>query len=350
MDDVSYYQSRRVELERWLAARLPGATAVQLSPFSPATSGFSNTTLFTELAWTDGDGPHRHALVLRGRPRGQALFADYDLRLQYDVMVALHPTAVPVPTVAWYLDDPATLDVPCYFMDRVPGEVASGFRPGFHGHGLFFDASVEQRRSMWFAAVEVMADLHTLDPAQLELPPSLGPPDGPAALRRTLARIEEQLDAADADTPVLRDAVDHLRARVPAMVDTRLCWGDPRPGNIVYRDGRVVAALDWELAHFGPPEGDLAYFLLIDETIAELNGVPRLSGLPEVEETVAHYQECLGRTVENLDYQRILQALRIAAMLVLTVRLSPPQLSLPPNYLTDNFPTHRLAELLHASA
>ena len=33
-------------------------------------------------------------------------------------------------------------------------------------------------------------------------------------------------------------------------------------------------------------------------------------------------------------------------MLVLTVRLSPPQLSFPSDYLTSNIPTRRLAKLL----
>jgi hypothetical protein len=37
-------------------------------------------------------------------------------------------------------------------------------------------------------------------------------------------------------------------------------------------------------------------------------------------------------------------------MFVLTVRVSPPQLSFPSDYLTNNIPTHRLAELLRTNA
>ncbi|MEE6174922.1 phosphotransferase family protein [Mycobacterium sp. 050134] len=347
MASIDYFEDRRSELSAWIASRMPQADAVALTAFSPATSGFSNVTLFTELTWTDSAGAHRRELVLRAVPPGRALFPDDDLRLQYDVMAALHGTAVPVPQLAWYLDDLDVLGVPAYLMDRVRGEVASGYRPGFHGHGLFFDATLDRRRSMWFAAVDVMASLHRLDPLSLRLPDSMGSPaDGRDAITAILARIRTQLDSVGAEVPVLWQALDELGRTMPDDMDVVLCWGDARPGNVIYRDGEVVAALDWELAHYGAPEGDLAYFLLVDEVVAELNNVPGLSGLPDAAETIAHYQHVVGRDLRDLEYHRILQALRMAAMLVLTVQLSPPELEFPPDYLTENVPTRRLAQLL----
>ena len=326
---------------------MPSATDVALTPMQPAASGFSNVTLFTDLTWVDSAGRHRRELVLRAVPVGQKLFPDDDLRLQYDVMTALRDTPIPVPQLAWYLEDDGVLGVPAYFMDRIHGEVASGYRPGFHGHGLFFDAPSERRRQMWFAAVDVMADLHQLDLQSLSLPASMGTPaNGREALTAVLARIKTQLDCLDADVPVLWQALDRLRVTMPADMDVVLCWGDARPGNTIYRDGKVAAALDWELAHCGAPEGDLAYFLLVDEVVAELNGVPRLPGLPDAAETIAHYEQAVGRELQNLDYHRILQSLRMATMLVMTVLLSPAELEFPPNYLTENVPTRRLAQLM----
>jgi aminoglycoside phosphotransferase (APT) family kinase protein len=344
---IPFFDDRRSELEAWIAAKMPQADAVSLTPFSPATSGFSNVTLFTDLTWCDASGRHRRELVLRAAPPGRTLFPDDDLRLQYDVMAALRGTTVPVPQLAWYLDDSDVLGVPGYLMDRVRGEVASGYRPGFHGHGLFFDAPIDRRRSMWFAAVDVMAALHRLDPRCLRLPDSLGSPaSGREALAAVLARIKSQLESVDADLPVLWRALGLLERTMPEDIDVVLCWGDPRPGNIIYRDGTVAAALDWELAHFGAPEGDLAYFLLVDEVVAELNDVPRLPGLPDAAETIEHYQRAGGEGLLDLEYHRILQALRMAAMLVLTVQLSPPELEFPPNYLTENVPTRLLAQLM----
>ncbi|WP_328354855.1 phosphotransferase family protein [Mycobacterium sp. NBC_00419] len=326
---------------------MPQADSVTLTPFSPASSGFSNVTLFTDLTWSDATGPHRREMVLRAVPPDQTLFPDDDLHLQYDVMAALAETAIPVPRLAWFLEETDTLGVPAFLMNRVRGEVASGYRPGFHGHGLFFEATVERRRQMWFAAVDVMADLHRLDPSSLTLPTSMGSPgNGQEAIAALLARIESQLRSIDAEVPVLWQALDQLRTTMPDNLDVVLCWGDARPGNIIYRDGQVAAALDWELAHYGAPEGDLAYFLLVDEVVAELNNVPRLPGLPDAAETVAHYQRAVGRGIRNYEYHRILQALRMATMLVMTVLLSPPELDFPPNYLTENVPTRRLAQLM----
>jgi aminoglycoside phosphotransferase (APT) family kinase protein len=351
MSDTTYFERRRGQLERWIAGVMSNATSVALSPFTAAASGFSNVTLFTELAWSGADGSHRTELVLRAQPPGGGLFPDYDLRLQYDVMACLSATGLPVPKVAWFVDDPNVLGAPCFLMHRVHGEVASGFRPGFHGHGLFFDASIERRKAMWFAAVDVMASLHALDPRKLDLPSSLGPQStGPESLVRLLKQIEGQLDWAGADLPVLREALGVLRARIPDDLRAALCWGDPRPGNIIYRDDKVAAALDWELAHIGPPEGDLAYFLLVDEVVAELNDVPRLPGLPDANETIAYYEAASAQPVKNLEFHSILQALKMAALLVLTVRLSPPELEFPPDYLTNNVPTRQLAELLRAHA
>ncbi len=347
MSTLEYFEDRRQALADWIASKNPHADNVGLSSFTPASSGFSNVTLFTDLTWSDAGGQQRRELVLRAVPPSQTLFPDDDLHLQYDVMAALRDTPIPVPQLAWYLDRTDVLGVPAFLMDRVRGEVASGYRPGFHGHGLFFEATVERRRQMWFAAVDVMADLHRLDAASLALPASMGSPaNGREAIGAILARIETQLDSTDADVPVLWQALDRVRTTMPEDIDVVLCWGDARPGNIIYRDGQVAAALDWELAHYGAPEGDLAYFLLVDEVVAELNDVPRLSGLPDTDETIDYYQRALGRPIQNLEYHRILQALRMATMLVMTVQLSPPELEFPPNYLTENVPTRRLAHLM----
>lgn len=351
MADPSAIEARRSRLERWLAGAMPDATSISLSPFVPATSGFSNLTLFTELRWSAAAGPHVSELVLRVQPLDGGLFPDYDLRLQYDVMSGLAGSTVPVPKVAWFVEDPDVLGAPGFLMHRVHGQVASGFRPGFHGHGLFFDASPDQRRRMWLAAVDAMASLHTMDIDTLELPASLVADVSPRnAILRMLDVIEGQLDWAGDDPPVLREALHFLRSNAPTTEGKALCWGDPRPGNIIYRDGNVAAVLDWELAHVGPPEGDVAYFLLVDEVVAELNDVPRLSGLPDAAETVAHYESRTSRPVKDLEFHRIMQALRMAAMLVLTVRLGPAHLNFSPDYLVNNIPTRRLTELLRTHA
>jgi aminoglycoside phosphotransferase (APT) family kinase protein len=344
---VDELDRRRGQLETWLATCEPEISGLSLSPFRPASSGFSNITLFTELSARGPDGPIRKPLVLRAQSAGGGLFPDYDLRLQYDVMAALGATPLPVPEVSWFVDDPEVLGAPCYLMERVHGEVASGFRPGFHGHGLFFDASVGRRRTMWFEAVDAMAALHRLRLEELALPAALDRRlTAEQSVIRVLDLLETQMTRAGVEAATLYEAVGRLRDRVPPDPGVALCWGDARPGNIVYSEDRVAAVLDWELAYIGPPAGDLAYFLLVDEVVAELNDVPRLPGLPDAAATIDRYERRVGAPVTGLEFHTALQALRMAAMLALTVALSPPQLTFPPNYLTDNVAMRRLAELI----
>jgi aminoglycoside phosphotransferase (APT) family kinase protein len=357
IDPVAEFEQHRTEFADWVRNHLEDAADVRLTQFTAASSGFSNLTLFSRLAWRDREGHHDLDVVLRAAPASAALFPDYDLRLQYDVMAALAESPVPIPRVLWYSDgagrDPAVacdgpLSRPFFLMERVHGDVASGYYPGFHGHGLFFDASVEHRRGMWWGALDAMAGLHRIDPATLTLPRSLAPElTGEEAIRRVIDGVERLLDWATeiGPMPTLRRGIDWLRRELCPPTQTVLCWGDARPGNIIYRDFEVATVLDWELAYLGPPECDLAYFLLLDDVTAEINQQPRLNGLPSSAETVSHYESQLGRAAENMDYYTALQALRVAAMLVLVVKMSPGRLNYADDFLTNNFPTRRLAGL-----
>lgn len=50
-----------------------------------------------------------------------------------------------------------------------------------------------------------------------------------------------------------------LRANVPTCSRLSLVHGDLRPGNFLYRQDRVTALLDWEMAHVGDPAEDIAW-------------------------------------------------------------------------------------------
>lgn len=57
-----------------------------------------------------------------------------------------------------------------------------------------------------------------------------------------------------------REAVIEILDRLP--VKEQLCHGDPNPGNILIRDGKVVI-IDWMNASIGNPEADLAEYILM---------------------------------------------------------------------------------------
>lgn len=67
-----------------------------------------------------------------------------------------------------------------------------------------------------------------------------------------------------------------------AATDPVLVWGDSRVGNVLYRDFRPVAVLDWEMATVGPRELDVAWMIFAHMVFQELCGLADMPGLPDV--------------------------------------------------------------------
>jgi hypothetical protein len=108
--------------------------------------------------------------------------------------------------------------------------------------------------------VEILAALHTTDVDTLDVPMLVHPrtPEEHATLELDIwEQLQHERGRPD---PLVSFTLRWLRARVPSTVDrTVLVQGDTGPGNFMYRDGRIVAVVDWELAHLGDPMEDLAW-------------------------------------------------------------------------------------------
>ena len=88
-------------------------------------------------------------------------------------------------------------------------------------------------------------------------------------------------------------------------------------GNVMYADDLHVAALlDWEVASIAPPEIDVGYWLMMDDFHSDANGVARLPGTPDREQTLARYEEKAGRTLGDIGYFELLGAAQMAITLI----------------------------------
>nr|WP_232839571.1 MULTISPECIES: phosphotransferase [Nocardia] len=115
--------------------------------------------------------------------------------------------------------------------------------------------------------------------------------------------------ASDTPPPTLRRAARRLRANLYEPEHVTLCWGDARMSNILYdNEFRVNGVLDWEIAHIGDHEADLAWMLFLDRACSEHQVVERLAGTPTRADTIARYEERAGMKVRNLRYNEILAA------------------------------------------
>lgn len=305
---------QHTRLTEWIRRRLHDARDVELGPFEAASSGTSNETRLFTLRF-DRNGPQSERLVLRSTPPGRGLFPDYDLGLQAGVMRALAPTPVPVPVVRWYEPDADILGSPFLIMDHVKGATPSDTPPGFHGRGLFFDATPADRAAMWWALMARMIELHALDWRSLALPRMTGMATTPrACIDQQIDLLQRWLDWSEVSPPpVLERGLAWLRDTPPPPSRLSLVWGDARPGNVLYRDGRVAALLDWEIASIGFPAFDLGYLIWSAEVLADVNGMPRLEGLPTREATIARYEAMTGEALD-FGHAEIFSLVRLTVM------------------------------------
>lgn len=146
--------------------------------------------------------------------------------------------------------------------------------------------------------IEQLAVLHRIDPAALDLPGFPAPTTVPALVERELDELDAILVARGGEPdPALTFTLDWLRRNIPAYEGpVVLVQGDTGPGNFLYADGRVLAIVDWELAHLGDPMDDIAW-LTLRATQEELPDFPALlveyearSGFAIDEARVHYYQ------------------------------------------------------------
>lgn len=310
----------RGQLEEWFAKKMPEATDITLSPLKPPGAGSSNETYFLTLNWREGQEARTLKMVMRWPPLGDFLVFPryaYDMSLQYRVLKGLSATKVPVPPVHWMEEDPSVIGVPFYIMGEVNGWVPGDF-PAYHVSGPLFEASEAERAQVWFDAVETLARIHEVDWQGVGLD-FLGPKSGKQGFIESQIAYYDEVFALNGEAmpPILAKTRDWLLKNRFTPKRLSLCWGDTRLGNMVFRDHKVVAVLDWEMACIGDPESDLAWFAHIDWTTSggrPVAPIDRLAGLPDVAATIAHYEKVSGHKVENFHYYDVLAAYRLAIL------------------------------------
>ena len=330
-------------LTPWLRERSGGD--VRAVDLSTPMAGLSNDTVFFEL----DDGASKEALVARLAPTEQFVFPDYNISMQYKLMDALAPTAVPVPEVRWLEEDVSVLGTPFYVMSAVDGEVPAEFPP-YHATGFCFEASPAERETIWWNGIEAMAEVHKVDWSAVGIDFLGSPASARSALEEQLGYWRGFFEWARTDEPqpLIAEAERWLQGSLPAAGQVGLCWGDSRLGNVMFKDLRVAAVLDWEMAFIGDPEADLAWWLFLDWHHSDGYGIPRLEGLPSREETLARYRELSGHEPCNIHYYEVFSAYRFAVIMVRVVEnIRACGLDLPVADFASNNPcTKRIADLL----
>ncbi|MCP9274611.1 phosphotransferase family protein [Mycolicibacterium arenosum] len=301
-------------ISAWLSTVMPGGVAPEITVESGIDSnGMSSETIVLTGRWQQDGEAVEQKWVARVAPTEAdvPVFDHYRLDHQFEVIRLVgEMTEVPVPLVRWIDNDGTVLGTPFFLMDHVDGIVPPDVMPYTFGDNWFADAPAEKQRELQDATVEILARLHAIPNAQQTFGfLSEIDPEGPTPLHRHFGWLKNWYDFAVPDigrSPLVERALAWLEDNFPEDVaagEPVLAWGDSRIGNVLYRDFRPVAVLDWEMATVGPRELDVAWIVFAHMVFQELAGLAGMPGLPDVmreEDVRATYERLSGVRLGDL--------------------------------------------------
>jgi aminoglycoside phosphotransferase (APT) family kinase protein len=296
-------------LHGWLEIHAPEVTAgAGLPRVRQFSGGASNLTFLL----TYGDQEY----VLRRPPRGHKATSAHDMHREVTVQQRLRPIYPLVPNVHAYCADPSIIGEEFYVMSRVRGVILRRDLPPD------MSLSPDDARALAFTVIDAQADLHSIDPADVDLA-DLG--RGPGYVARQVSGWSRRyLDARTDDVPDGQFVMQWLAAKQPRDCGQRLIHGDWRLDNLVLDlDGppRITGVLDWEMATIGDPLMDvgasLAYWITDedDDAYQLMRRQPtNLPGFPSRAEYMSRYLERTGLDIEDWRFYEVYGLFRLAVI------------------------------------
>jgi aminoglycoside phosphotransferase (APT) family kinase protein len=297
-------------LTRYLDERVHGFDASTAVDIDLLAGGRSNLT----YRLRQGD----RAWALRRPPLGHVMESAHDVAREYRVMAGLARVGFPVPRMDLLCQDTDVLGAPFVVMEYVPGRVlteldqTAGNPP-------------DRNRAVADALIDVLADLHEVDPEAAALD-TLGRPTGflERQVRRWSAQWTTTKTRESADVDRLLGWLGEGLATVPSAT-ARMVHGDFRLDNAILdldRDA-VRAVLDWEMSTLGDPLADLAVTLVywqeagdgLRERVPVGGRVTTASGFPSRAELAERYAKRRRTSLEHLDFCVALACLKLAVIM-----------------------------------
>jgi aminoglycoside phosphotransferase (APT) family kinase protein len=308
------------QIAAWVAPRLPGSSDVRVENLAyPFGAGQSHETVLFDLSWSQDGRRMTQGCVVRIKPTWHTVYPDDLFVQQHRIIQVLHADGrVKVAKPLWFEEDASLLGAPFFVMEKVRGRVAVSIPP-YAKVGWVVESTPAQRAKMWDAGIRQLATMQTV-PRD-----SMGFLEGPEGARSGLPQEWDKFMrfvrwvSAERRWAPLEAAVDRLEKTWPKHQPAGLVWGDARIGNIMFDDNYEVAAVvDWEQPSLGGALHDLAWWLVLGQT---MHGDARLEGVPNRGETIALWRQVTGISTEDLEWYEDFTRLKIACLGIRTASL-----------------------------
>ncbi|MET9732404.1 phosphotransferase family protein [Streptomyces sp. NPDC006458] len=249
--------------------------------------------------------------VVRRPPLGHVLATAHDMKREFRVISALHPTDVPVPAPVLLCEDEELLGAPFYVMDFVAGtpyRTADQLAP----------LGPQRTREAVLSLVDTLVELHAVDPAEVGLA-DFGRPEG--FLDRQLRRWGKQLDASrNRDLAGIDELHAALGRALPSSPAPTVVHGDYRLDNVLIgADDKIKAILDWEMSTLGDPLTDLGLLVMYSEPLevpdSPVSTTATAAGHPSPAELIERYAARSGRDVSAVSWYTAFAWFKLAVIL-----------------------------------
>ncbi len=241
--------------------------------------------------------------VIRRPPRGELLPKAHDMSREWACISALGPTPVPVPAALGFCESPDVTGAWFYIMGLIDGH------PLYNAEDTNMYAPEENRERLAHSFIDVLGDLHALDPDEIGLG-DLGKKEYYVGrqLKTWYRSWTSSIEPADYDDPRAHELQQFFLDHMPEQGTARIVHGDYGLHNcLVGPDATVAAVVDWEISTLGDPLADLAYALNwwpdpIDEIEIKPEAATAPPGFPTRSELAQRYADRTGRDLSMIDY------------------------------------------------
>ena len=276
----------KAQIAAYLRHRMPEAGAVEVIALSRIHGGASRET-FRVRARLERGG--ERGLIFRRDPISTLI--ETERQIEFAAYRSFADSHVPVPGALYLETDTRWLERPFFVMEEIEGGAAASI--------LVANAYGEHAEIIGEQFFSILGRIAARDVASSELAKHSERPGLDKAWQRELAHWEKVIDEDELEPqPIARAAIRWLKRNPPAPAQRiSIVHGDYRTGNFLHDgQGRIIAILDWEMAHLGDPLEDLGWAL--DPLWAHHNP-ERPAGTVTREKAIALWEEASGLKADS---------------------------------------------------